>query len=302
MANTCYDPSLDEEILKHIDDSIGITFIILFKILNENNLTNSKTTVSKHLKFLEDKKIIEWTRNSPGHKGSIRFTPTAKIEEKYYGFPTRIYIGKRGICKEWKKQNQINVNKERENKKILFLLLSASYGSLEFQTSAIPKPGDVVIKDSKGISKTVSISKEEGFSPSDLDKNESQFSIMRDYFNFDQFSSTKNEIEQIIKEINKDVPLRKIIGKDRKNIRYDIQDDVLKNLLILCTNILIDYVLLMQRFWLVTNTLPTKERDWFRLIVGSDKAAELFVEIEENKRGKESIKDLYIEVFYDGID
>jgi hypothetical protein len=58
--------------------------------------------------------------------------------------------------------------------------LSAAYGSLDFKTSVIPKPGDVVIKDSKGISKTVSIAKEEGFSPFDLDKKEYQFSIIRD--------------------------------------------------------------------------------------------------------------------------
>ena len=75
---------------------------------------------------------------------------------------------KRGICKEWKEQNQININKDRENKKILYLLFSAAYGSLYFKTSTMPKPGDVVIRDSKGIPKTVSISKEEGFSPFDF--------------------------------------------------------------------------------------------------------------------------------------
>lgn len=300
MSNsTCYDPSLDNEIFKILDQNNETTFTEIFEKLKKDKLINSRTTLSHHLEFLANKKIIIWIRNPRIRKGSIRYISTAE-KQRRYGLLRVDYSNKRGICKEWKKQNQINVNKERENKKILYLLLSASYGSLDFKTSTIPKPGDVVIKDSKGISKTVSISKEEGFSPSDLYKKESQFSLMRDYFNFDHFY--KNEIKQIIKEINQDIPLRKILGKNGKVIRYDIEDDTLKNLLILCTNILKDYILLMQQFWLVTNTLPTKERNWFSLIVGSDKVAELFAEIEENKRSKRSIKDLYIEVFYDDID
>jgi hypothetical protein len=290
---------VDEEIFKILDNRNETTFTEIVKKLNNNKSINSRTTVSHHLEFLDNNKIITWTRNPQVRRGSIKYTTTAE-KQRRYGLLRVDYSNKRGICKEWKKQNQINIIKERENKKILFLLLSAAYGSLDFKTSVIPKPGDVVIKDSKRISKTVSISKDEGFSPFDLYKNESQFSIMRDYFNFDHFS--KNEIEQIIKDISKDISLRTILGKDGKSIRYDIEDDVLKKLLIWCTNILKDYVLLIQRFWFVTNTLPIKERNWFSLIVGPNKAAELFTEIEENKRSKRSIKDLYIEVFYDGID
>lgn len=299
MSSTCYDPLVDEEIFKILDNRNETTFTEIVKKLNNNKSINSRTTVSHHLEFLANNKIITWTRNPQVRRGSIKYTTTAE-KQRRYGLLRVDYSNKRGICKEWKKQNQINIIKERENKKILFLLLSAAYGSLDFKTSVIPKPGDVVIKDSKRISKTVSISKDEGFSPFDLYKNESQFSIMRDYFNFDHFS--KNEIEQIIKDISKDISLRTILGKDGKSIRYDIEDDVLKKLLIWCTNILKDYVLLIQRFWFVTNTLPIKERNWFSLIVGPNKAAELFTEIEENKRSKRSIKDLYIEVFYDGID
>lgn len=123
---------------------------------------------------------------------------------------------------------------------------------------------------------------------------------MRDYFNYDYFS--KNELEQIIKDLSKDISLRPILGNDGKNTRYDIEDENLKNLLIWCINILKGYVLLMRMFWFVTNTLPTKERDWFRLVVGPNKASDFFTEIEENKRSKRPIKDLYTKVFYDGID
>ena len=299
MSSTCYDPLVDEEIFKILDNRNETTFTEIVKKLNNNRSINSRTTVSHHLEFLANNKIITWTRNPQVRRGSIKYTTTAQ-KQRRHGLLRVDYINKRGICKEWKKQNQVNIKNERENKKILYLLLSAAYGSLDFNTSVIPKPGDVVIKDSKGISKTVSISKEEGFSPFDLYKNESQFSIMRDYFNFDHFSY--NEIEQIIKDIGKDISLRTLLGKDGKSIKHDIEDDVLKKLLIWCTNILKDYVLLMQRFWFVTNTLPIKERNWFSLIVGPSKAAELFTEIEENKRSKRSIKDLYIEVFYADID
>jgi hypothetical protein len=298
LSSTCYDPLVDEEIFKILDNRNETTFTEIVKKLNNNKSINSRTTVSHHLEFLANNKIITWIRN-PQVRRSIKYTTTAE-KQRRYGLLRVDYSNKRGICKEWKKQNQINIIKERENNKILFLLLSAAYGSFDFKPSTTPKPGDIVIKDSKRISKTVSISKDEGFSPFDLYKNESQFSIMRDYFNFDHFS--KDEIEQIIKDIGKDISLRTILGKDGKSIRYDIEDDVLKKLLIWCTNILKDYVLLMQRFWFVTNTLPIKERNWFSLIVGPSKAAELFTEIEENKRSKRSIKDLYIEVFYAGID
>lgn len=300
MNSTCYDPLLDDKIFEILDQNNKTTFTEIFEKLNQDNLINSRTTLSHHLEFLDNKKIIIWTRNPRVRKGSIKYTSTAEKQRRYNLLRVDYNDKRRGICKEWKEQNQVNIDNERENKKILYLLLSAAYGSLDFKTSVIPKPGDVVIKNSKRISKTVSISKEEGFSPFDLYKNESQFSIMRDYFKFDHFS--KNEIEQIIKDISKDVSLRRILGKDGKSIRYDIEDDVLKKLLIWCTNILKDYVLLMQRFWFITNTLPIKERDWFRLIVGPNQAAELFTEIEENKRNKRSIKDLYIEIFYDGID
>jgi hypothetical protein len=299
LSSTCYDPSVDEEIFKILDNRNETTFTEIVKKLNNNKSINSRTTVSHHLEFLANNKIITWTRNPQVRRGSIKYTTTAE-KQRRYGLLRVDYSNKRGICKEWKKQNQINIIKERENKKILFLLLSAAYGSLDFKTSVIPKPGDVVIKDSKGISKTVSIAKEEGFSPFDLDKKEYQFSIIRDNFNFDYFS--KNEIEQIIKDISKDISLRRILGKDGKSIRYDIEDDVLKKLLIWCTNILKDYVLLMQRFWFITNTLPIKERDWFRLIVGPNKAAELFTEIENNKLNRRTIKDLYKEIFYSDID
>jgi hypothetical protein len=298
-SNTCYDPLIDDEIFKILDQNNETTFTETFEKLKKEEWINSRTTLSRHLEFLENKKIITWIRDPRVRKGSIKYTTTAE-KQRRYGLLRVDYSNKRGICKEWKKQNQINIIKERENKKILFLLLSAAYGSLDFKTSVIPKPGDVVIKDSKGISKTVSIAKEEGFSPFDLDKKEYQFSIIRDNFNFDYFS--KNEIEQIIKDISKDISLRRILGKDGKSIRYDIEDDVLKKLLIWCTNILKDYVLLMQRFWFITNTLPIKERDWFRLIVGPNKAAELFTEIENNKLNRRTIKDLYKEIFYSDID
>ena len=299
-SNTCYDPLLDEEIFKILDNSNETTFTKIFKKFKQDKLINSRTTLSHHLDFLENKKIIIWIRNPRIREGSIKFTTTAKTQRRYGLLRVDYYDKKRGICKEWKEQNLVNINKERENKKILYLLLSASYGSLDFKTSTMPKPGDVLIKDSKGIPKTVSISKEEGFSPFDLYKNESKFSIMRDYFNFDHFS--KYEIEQIIKDLSDDVSLRPILGNDGKNIRYNIEDEDLKNLLMWCTNILKGYVLLMRMFWFVTNTLPMKERNWFSLIVGRSKAVDFFTEIEENKRNKRSIKDLYIEIFYDGID
>jgi predicted transcriptional regulator len=300
LNSTCYDPSLDDEIFKIIDQKNETTFTEIFKKLQQDGLINSRTTLSQHLKFLNKKKIIKWNRNPNVRKGSIKYRPIIE-KQRQYGLLKVDYTDKtRWICKKWKEQNQENIDKDRENKKILYLLLSAAYGSLDFKTSTIPKPGDVVIRDSKGASKTVSISKEEGFSPFDLDKNESQFSIMRDYFKYDYFS--KNEIEQIIKDLSKDISLRPLLGIDGKNTRYDIEDENLKNLLIWCTNILKGYVLLMQMFWFVTNTLPTKERNWFRLIVGPSKAADFFTEIEENKRIKRSIKDLYTEVFYDGID
>ena len=300
MTKTCYDPNLDNQIIEIMENNAGETrFNTLCDLLEKG-----PKIISRHLEFLSDdkdgkQKILEWTKNAPGKKGSIKFSPTAERQRKH-GLLRVDYNDKRGICKEWKEQHQKNINNERENKKIFYLLLSAAYGSLDFKTSTIPKPGDVVIKDSKGTSKIVSISKEEGFSPFDLDKNESQFSIMRDYFNYEYFS--KNEIEQIIKDLSKDISFRPILGNDGKSIRYDIEDENLKNLLIWCINILKGYVLLMQMFWFVTNTLPRKELDWFHLIVGPNKAAELFTEIEENKRNKRSIKDLYIEIFYDGID
>lgn len=300
MNSTCYDPSLDDEIFKIIDQKNETTFTEIFEKLQQDGLINSRTTLSQHLKFLNKKKIIKWNRNPNVRKGFIKYRPAVE-KQRQYGLLKVDYNDKiRWICKEWKEKNQENINKDRENKKILYILFSAAYGSLNFKTSIRPKPGDVVIKDPKGIPIIVSISKEEGFSSFDLDKNESKFSIIRDYFNYDYFS--KSEIEQIIKDISKDISLRPILGNDGKSIRYDIEDEDLKMLLIWCTNILKGYVQLMQMFWFVTNTLPTKERNWFRLIVGPSKAADFFTEIEENKRIKRSIKDLYTEVFYDGID
>ena len=299
MSETCYDPSLDEKIFEIIELNGETTFNTLVKLLNK-----TPRTISKHLDYLANqKKVIIWTRNSSGKKGSIKFTTKAANKRKY-GFLTIDYDDKkRGICSEWRKNCESHNLKEQKKKKILFLLLISNISSGSIVSKDIEpgkgRKGDVIIRDSEG--NPFYVDREEGFSPNEDDKlnTNPSFSYMLSNINNKRF--TRLEIKQIINEIEEkgDIILRPVIGKDGK-MRYVIDDNELRELLSWSMQILTNYLFLMQLYWLITSTIPKNpknkyESQWFRLVVGDDSATQFFGEIDENRRNRRTIQDFYIE-------
>lgn len=294
MKETCYDPNIDQEIFEIIDSNNNNGIVTTFNKLVES-LGRSSRTVSKHLDFLaNDQRILLWTQGKPGYSGSIKFTIDAEKQRKYglLKMDKMDYSNKRGICKEWKQKNKIDTAKERERKKVLFLLLSAAHGSIYYRPSDETPSG-------------FSYFAEQDFSLSEIEeqKNNSNGGHFPMFNNIDfSMPFNKSETEKLLYDLEKDeyILFRKILGQDG-NVRYDIQDQILKELLMWCSQILLTHVSLLKTYWLITNTIPTKEWEWFRLIVGPEKATEFFFQIEENIRTKKSIKELYIETCWKGV-
>lgn len=304
MAKTCYDPSLDEQIFVIIESNDDeTTFNTLVDLLSK-----SPRTISKHIDFLTNKKnLLIWTKNQRGKRGSIKFTNNAK-RKRSYNFLTVDYGEQRTICSEWNKNHLNDILKERKKKKILFLLFisMSSYGSIVSKKVEPGKGvlGDVIIRDSKG--NPFYVDREEGFSPNEDDELNTNPSFSDTFSNINNKRFTRLEIKKIINEIREkdDIQLRPVIGKDGK-MRYVIDDNELRELLSWSMQILTNYLFLMQLYWLITSTIPKNkdERQWFREVVGDDLATQFFGEIDENRRNRRTIQDLYIEnVWHYSID
>ena len=158
MSDTCYDPAIDEQIFKILDKVNETTFTELFKILSENKKVSSKTTLSKHLKFLTNtnynQNILIWKRDllegqNKIREGSIKLHPLTK-EKRRLNLFTIDYSDKKGICKEWKDLHKIkkftDLN-ETEKKKIACQLLLSYIGQGSYLTipTDSPKAGDHVL-------------------------------------------------------------------------------------------------------------------------------------------------------------
>ena len=151
------DASLDEKIFKIIENNNNYEtqFNTLVKSLGK-----SPRTISKHLEFLTYKQnILQWQKNPPGKKGSIKFRNKAVIKKRKYGFLKVDYSGRRGICKEWIRKNKFDNTQEMKNKTILFLLIAFAYGYTGYKHTSEPPPGILQLKTIKGILMFLSILK-----------------------------------------------------------------------------------------------------------------------------------------------
>jgi hypothetical protein len=290
----CYDPYLDEKIFEIIENNNKneTQFNKLVKLLDK-----TPRTISKHLEFLTNKqKILQWQKNAPGKKGSIKFMNKAMIKKRY-GLLTVDYKDKRGICKEWKRKNEIEKTKNMKNKTILFLLIAFAYGYTGYKLTSEPLPGGTAIRDNKGRFIDVFLYSEKGFSIEDLDKEDFQFSAIHSILRLNN-RFTKSEIREMFEELkkHKDIILKPAIGSDGKEVRYDIEDDVLKELLIWCFNILRNFVSMMIQYWFILGIKPKREEaQWFNFVVGEKAAIDLFTKIDKNRVEKKTIRELYIE-------
>ena len=296
----CYDPSSDEKIFKMIENNNNETqFNTLVK-----ELDHSPRTISKHLEFLtnDKNKLLIWKKNRSGVKGSIKFTIDSEIKRKY-GFLKVDYSDKwRSICKEWKDNNKDREIKERKRQTILFFLIAVASGYTGYKVTSEQQAGNIPINDHQGRPLYISISTQEGFSIEDFHREDFQLSAIHSLLRFNRF--TKLELETMLEELqkNEDISFRTVIGDDGK-IRYDIADNLLKELLIWCFNILRNFVSMMIQYWFILSKSPkSEERQWFSFIVGEDVAINLFQKIEENRVRKKTIKALYIEYHFKNLD
>ena len=70
--------------------------------------------------------------------------------------------------------------------------------------------------------------------------------------------------------------LRPVIGTDGKEVRYELEDDILKYLLIWCCNILKNFVSMMKQYWFILGKKPNSNEDkWFNFVVGQNVAIDL---------------------------
>lgn len=264
-----------------------LNFSQLVRLLQENKVIKNRTAISEHLKYLTDKKILQWEKqwekNSIGKPSSITFTTDAQIQRKYGIF--KVDYDKRGICKEWREQMNENEEEKRERMLVLYLLLAMAYGF-----------------DKKNLRNQLNSEYyvEKGISPYDLQ----QESVFLTLFNMDikKFDDSKHKMfEKLLDTNDKDIPIKKILGNDGI-IRYDIEDNGLKKLLVWSGQVLFYYVGLMIRCWYITSKEPKKkereQRFWYRKLVGKEAATELFSLIEQNKHEGKSIKELYVQVYF----
>ena len=312
LSKTCYDPKIDEEILKIIDRDKETRFnklvVEIGKLLTkqlkqkEKNIKKTESigirrTIRRHLEFLSDNKnkILLWTRpTTPGKAGSIKYTPQAEMKRKY-GFLTIDYSDKRGICKEWKDKKENESKEKRRLKMILFLLLTMSYGYRSYEIPSKPQKGMILVQDPNGKQFGISIrSSEEGFSPKDLDKKD-YFSAFQDLLLWNRF--TKEETKQIIDDFEEDenIQIQRIIGKNNDNEeRFTLKDEVLKELLIWCGNILKNIVIIIEEYWFISSKKPnSREIQWYSFVVGYERALKFFQKIDQNRANKKTIEELY---------
>ena len=214
------------------------------------------------------------------------------------------YNGKRGICKEWKENFEITKTKKRKKKTILFLLIASAYGYTGYKPTLEPTPGGTAIKDDKGRFIDVSLYSKKGFSIEDLDREDFQFSAIHNILRLDN-RFTKSEIGEMLEELKKhdDIILRPAIGSDGKEVRYDIEDDVLKELLIWCFNILRSYVSMMNQYWFILGKKPKpEEAQWLNFVVGEKAALDIFTTSDKNRVEKKTTRELYIEYHFKNTD
>jgi hypothetical protein len=194
---------------------------------------------------------------------------------------------------------------KRKKKTILFLLLAAAYGYTGYKHILQPRPGDIAIKGDNGKLIDVSPYFEKGLSIGDLDKDDYQLSAILSTLRLNAF--TKSEIVDMLEDLkkNKDIILRPVLRSNGKEERYEIEDDVLKELLIWCCNILRNFVSMMKQYWFILGKKPKPEEvEWFSLVVGDDLAVDLFTKIEDNKasKKKKTIKELFREYHFKSLD
>jgi hypothetical protein len=324
LSKTCYDPKIDYEILKIIDRDKETRFNILVveignlltiqlrkkeKNLNKIESMGIRRTIRRHLEFLSGNKnkILLWTRpTTPGKVGSIKYTTLAEIKRRY-GFLTIDYSGKRGICRDWKKNENVKEIEERKRKKktILFLIIAIAYGYTGYKITSEPIPGSILIKDEKGKLVDVSVYSEKGFSIEDFDREDFQLSAIHNILRINRF--TRSEIGEMLEDLkkNKDIILRSTIGTNGKEERYYIEDDGLKELFIWCYNILKNFVNMMKQYWYILGKKPKpEETEWFSFIVGENVAVDVFTKIEDNKasKKKKTIRELFAEYHFKALD
>ena len=297
----CYDPYLDEKIFEIIDKNNNneTQFNDLVRLLDK-----TPRTISKHLEFLTyNQKILHWQKNPPSKKGSIKFRNKAVIKKRKYGLLTVDYSDRRGICKEWKRKNEIENTKEMKKKTMLFLLIAFAYGYTGYKPTSEPSPGDIAIPDDKGRFIDVSLYSEKGFSIEDLDREDFQFSAIHNILRLKN-RFTKLEIGEMFEELKKykDIILKPAFGSDGK-VRYNIEDDVLEELLIWCFNILRSFVRMMIQYWFILDKKPKREEaQWFNFVVGEKAVIDLFTKIDKNRVEKKTTRELYIEYHFKGTD
>lgn len=275
-----YDRELDEHIIEVLEENGGTKrfFNELLKILNGRYYTKGTKlrprTLTKHLDIMEKQEIIERDPKKP-YKRYVWLHPNTIIQRKY-NFFNGVEGVRTTISKEEKK-------KEKDRKLALFLMLFLGYGR------------DRIIGDS--IDKFLHY-KEAGFSASDLKRNAVGSSPIQSLFAFNKFG--EDEIEDMFKEISEyhDIPLRKYLTSDNKEIGYYINDEILESFLYWCVEILVVLIRRMEKEWYFLFKKPTRdESSWLYFVCGKESVTNLFTKIEDNKTKKKTVKELYIEYY-----
>jgi len=278
-----------------LDKNKSLTYNQLVRVLQENQVIRNRTAISEHLKYLTLQKIIDWKKNSIGKPSSITFTKEAWVQRKY-GILKVDYDNKRGICKKWREQHKADIEKDGKTRLLIFLLLSVSMGHRSLMSTSEIRAGQMVILDTKDNPRYYSLDFETGFSPDDLCKKYDDDRLRYpDPLLLNRF--TPEEAKQMIEELEKkdDITFRKSVQNDGQ-IRYYLEDEGLKDLLIDCFAILQAAIEIMQQYWYIFSKTPLKEEfEWYRKVVGEQISAGFFLEIESNRTDKKTIKDLCLE-------
>ena len=291
LNKPCYDPDLDGKILNVLNNSTN-------KQTNFNTLLPklgiSSRTLSKHLNVLDKSHIINWNRVISGNKGSIELSSYSKSIIYYWNPTSNIDYDKvRGKCREWTFRNKDSDSRKRDQRLVLFLLLAIARGYDSVKNARVRR--DFERYYDQGNLTLAPMTHEEGVSISDFDRMDTKSVPIFNYLFSDRFS--KRDIEKILKgmERNSDIQLRV-----SETGRYILEDNVLKELLIVCGSILKYLVGIMAKYWFILTKIPRnkQESDWFRFVVGHKNATDFFSDIVDNRSKKRSIIDLYIQCRY----
>ncbi len=280
----------------------------LYELVKEKFGIKSKKTFDAHLRMLEKQKIIK--KKKLEQEGRLKRTfislhPNA-IVRKRLGIFTIDYSDVKKLGKEKRKDMEKESEEKRKEKLILFLLLAMAYdyfGHKDIRRK--PKPGDIAIPDPKipNKFKNVSVYREKGFSPTDLIHNPNS-TIIQTILQSHRF--TKMEATDALKELQSvGIDIQTILSSDKKLVRYDIKDDMLKKFLLHCMMILDQLIVRMQHYYWFSQKRKFKnsknsESNWYYMVFGEKVAINFFTKILDNNGKNKSDKDLWIE-FY-GLD